>query len=138
MPLATPADREHLHHREINCYGYRRADGLWDIEGHLVDTKDYDIDTPWRGPMAAGEPVHGMWLRITIDDELLIHDCEAVMDDNPYDVCAGAVGSFRRLKGLRIQAGWQGEVRKRVGGRHGAALTRAEPLAASMTVSTAP
>ena len=48
-----------------------------------------------------------------------VEDCEAVMDDSPYDVCPGAVTSFASLKGIRIQPGWTREVRKRVGGALG-------------------
>ena len=54
MPLPDPVPREPLHTRRVECRGYRRADGLWDIEGHLVDTKAYPFanelswrDRPW-------------------------------------------------------------------------------------------
>ena len=39
MPLTNPAPRKLMHTRAIDCKGYERADGLWDIEAHLVDTK---------------------------------------------------------------------------------------------------
>ena len=39
MPLSPAAPREHIHTRTVTCRGYRRKDGLWDIEGHLVDVK---------------------------------------------------------------------------------------------------
>jgi hypothetical protein len=39
MPLSAPADREPLHACDLIMRGYRRADGLYDIEGHLTDTK---------------------------------------------------------------------------------------------------
>jgi Protein of unknown function (DUF2889). len=35
MPLSEPVDREPRHARRVTCDGYRRADGLWDIEAHL-------------------------------------------------------------------------------------------------------
>ena len=41
MPLSQPAPRKLMHNRVIECRGYEREDGLWDIEGHLVDTKPY-------------------------------------------------------------------------------------------------
>ena len=28
-----------MHHRRYSFDGDRRADGLWDVEGHLTDTK---------------------------------------------------------------------------------------------------
>ena len=58
----------------IECRGFRRADGLWDIEGHLTDTKTYDFDTQFRGTVASGAPVHEMWLRLTVDDDLVIRE----------------------------------------------------------------
>ena len=39
MPLSPPPERELLHSRDIVLRGYRRADGLYDIEAHLTDTK---------------------------------------------------------------------------------------------------
>ena len=47
MPLSAPAAREPLHRRQIDITGYIRDDGLWDIEGHLLDTKAYDTDSRW-------------------------------------------------------------------------------------------
>jgi hypothetical protein len=30
MPLTPAASRTPIHHRRIDCRGYRREDGLWD------------------------------------------------------------------------------------------------------------
>ena len=49
MPLSAPADRQLLHLRDIALRGYERADGLFDIEAQLTDTKDYGYDNPGRG-----------------------------------------------------------------------------------------
>ena len=57
MPLSPPAPREVLHDRRIECAGYHREDGLWDIEGHIVDTKPFDFETSFRGAVTAGTPV---------------------------------------------------------------------------------
>ena len=119
MPLSAPADREPIHTREVVCRGYQRADGLWDIEGHLVDTKTYAFPNRDRGEVKAGEPVHGMWLRLTVDDDLRIHGVEAVTDDGPYAVCPAITPRFRELEGLRIGPGFSREVRQRLGGRSG-------------------
>ena len=45
MPLSPPAPREPIHTRAIDLRGYRREDGLWDIEGHLTDVKCYDFES---------------------------------------------------------------------------------------------
>ncbi len=119
MPLSAPAERELIHSRDVVCRGYQRTDGLWDIEGHLVDTKSYDFPNRYRGEVRAGEPVHGMWLRLTVDDDLRIHAIEAVTDDGPYPVCPAITPRFRELEGLRIGPGFSREVRQRLGGRSG-------------------
>jgi hypothetical protein len=43
--LTTPQARTPLHTREISFNGYARDDGLWDIEGHLKDTKSHLFTT---------------------------------------------------------------------------------------------
>ena len=49
MPLSPSAPRQLMHNRAIECRGYEREDGLWDIEGHLVDTKTYaDVRARYR------------------------------------------------------------------------------------------
>src|SRR3954451_8363882 len=44
MPLSPPAPREMLHRRAIDIRGWRRDDGLYDIEAHLLDTKAYPFE----------------------------------------------------------------------------------------------
>ena len=119
MPLPSSSPRTLVHHRDLDCRGYEREDGLWDIEGHLVDTKSYSFDNLERGPVQAGEPIHEMWLRITIDDELLIHAAQAVTDFSPYHMCPDITVNFERLAGLRIGPGWWRDVQKRIGGTQG-------------------
>jgi len=38
------------------------------------------------GEIKAGEPVHGMWLRITIDDHLLVHAAESWTEYSPFNI----------------------------------------------------
>jgi len=54
MPLSQPAERERLHTRSIEINGYRRVDGLYDIEAHLTDCKSYGQTNFDRGYIAAG------------------------------------------------------------------------------------
>jgi hypothetical protein len=119
MPLSAPVPREPIHTRTIECRGFRREDGLWDIEGHLTDTKAYAFSNHFRGAVAPGEPVHDMWLRITVDDRLVIHAVEAVTEASPYPVCPAIAPNFQRLKGLRIHAGFHKQVRELLGGTEG-------------------
>ena len=119
MPLSESADREPKHHRTINCRGYRRKDGLWDIEGHMTDIKSYPFTNSWRGEIIPGEPLHEMWLRLTLDDKLTVHEIEAVTDNSPYPECPNFPERFQLLKGLRIAPGWTRKVRKELGGVNG-------------------
>ena len=41
MPLPPPAARTPLHKRRLTIDGFEREDGLYDIEGRIVDTKPY-------------------------------------------------------------------------------------------------
>lgn len=119
MPLPPPSSREHIHSRHVTCTGYRRADGLWDIEGHLVDTKTYAFSNRERGEIPPGEPVHEMWLRVTVDDELEIKDVEAATEYSPFAVCREITPNFKRLIGLRIGPGWRKQAMHKVGGIEG-------------------
>jgi hypothetical protein len=119
MPLSPPAEREALHTRAIEINGYRRADGLYDIEAHLTDTKTFGSANHDRGFIEPGEPIHGMWMRLTIDEKMHIVECEAVSDFTPYDLCPSAAPNFTRLIGLQIKAGFLREANQRVGGTVG-------------------
>lgn len=119
MPLSPPAERKALHRRTYDFHGFHREDGLWDIEGRLVDTKTYAFDNSFRGTVEAGEPVHDMWLRVTIDDEFLIHEIEAVTDRGPFQICPDITPNFKKIKGLHISPGWRQRCRKVLGGVEG-------------------
>lgn len=119
MPLSDPAPRELLHTRAITMRGYIRDDGLWDIEGRITDNKSYGFDTQFRGRVEPDMPVHDMWLRMTVDDDLVIQKCEASTDSHPFPICPDITPAFAELAGIRIGYGWMREVRQRVGGRKG-------------------
>lgn len=116
MPLSKAAPRRHIHTREIVCRGYLRDDGLWDIEGSIVDSKTYSFDNVDRNGVAAGEPVHSMRVRLTIDDDLVVQSAEASTEAGPHRMCGDITSSYAALKGLRIKAGWRRAVMERVGG----------------------
>jgi hypothetical protein len=119
MPLSKPAPRKQIHARDIECRGYQRDDGLWDIEGRMRDTKSYTFESFERGHVAAGEPVHLMWVRLTIDDDFVVRDAEAATDAGPFAICGDAASKFPALKGLKIAAGWRRAVLERMGGVEG-------------------
>jgi len=120
MPLSIPAPRKLMHTRAIECKGYEREDGLWDIEAQLVDTKSYVHSRRHGGrERKVGEPVHHMWLRLTIDLDMHIHDAEAVTDSGPYPYCGAITPNFKSLIGVKIARGWRREINARLGGIKG-------------------
>ena len=134
MPLSTPVAREHLHTRQFEFHGFRRDDGLWDIEGHLTDVKTYGFPNDYRGEIAAGEPLHDMWLRITLDDDFVVHGIEAVTDGSPFATCPQITPNFQKMVGARIGSGWRRAVRERLGGIEGCTHL-VEALGAMATVA---
>jgi cation diffusion facilitator CzcD-associated flavoprotein CzcO len=119
MPLSPPVARQPLHTRRVVCQGYFREDGLWDIEGRITDEKSYEHANEWRGPLAPGDFVHDMSIRLTLDHKFTIVDVEAVTDKSPYRICGDIAPDFKKLIGLRIAGGFHREVRARLGGVHG-------------------
>ena len=119
MPLEMPINRKIIHNRTVQCVGYLREDKLWDIEGHLIDTKTYDFTTWSRGLIAAGQAIHDMSIRITLDDNLLIHDIHLKMSANPYTSCPSILSNFKKLIGIKIAKGFRKKVYEKVGGING-------------------
>ena len=113
--LSPPAGRRPLHTRKVQCQGYIRDDGLFDIEGEITDVKDYSFGNHDRGEVEPGDPIHHMRVRITVDDELRIHAAEAVSISTPYELCRAAAPNFSRLVGIRIGPGYMRKVKERYG-----------------------
>jgi hypothetical protein len=116
MPLSTPATRSPLHTRSLTFQGYQREDGLFDIEGHLLDTKPFDIpNTDRGGVIATGGALHEMRIRVTLDKDMVIHAAEAVTVWAPFDYCQGGPATFSRLVGEKIGPGWNNRVKELLG-----------------------
>ncbi len=115
MPLSKPVEREHIHTRNITCKGYYRDDGLWDIEGSITDTKTYSFANQDRGGINAGEYIHEMHVRLTVDGEFMIHNAQVVTDSSPFNICREITDSYRSLIGLQIKQGWRRDVLARFG-----------------------
>lgn len=122
--LPAPAPRRHLHDRQITYQGYLRDDGLWDIEGELRDSKPYPIQLGFRGEMSAGEAVHNMTIRITIDDNMVIHDIVAAMPYTPYLECRPAIDPIKNVIGLQMGRGWKKKIEGAIGGLLGCTHVR--------------
>ena len=117
--LSPPVPREAVHKRQINCNGFVRDDGLYDIEAELTDHKTYAFPSDFRGTVTPDLPVHHMILRVTINKERVIQHAEAITITGPYAICPTANEVFHNLVGLQIGPGWQRKVQAAIGGRHG-------------------
>ena len=120
MPLTPAENRELRHTRVVTCHGYKRDDGLWDIEGRIVDTKPYRFENRDRGGwIEADEPLHDMSIRLTVTIELEVVDVEAVIDGSPYNYCKSVTSVARNLIGMSIAPGWTQKSKIAMGANRG-------------------
>jgi hypothetical protein len=108
MPLPQPTvTRQRIHLRQISLGGWQRDDGHWDIEARLVDTKDHDYQLA-SGLRRQGDPVHDLWVRVTIDRRMTILDAAACSDSVPYPGGCDTIGpAYRQLIGLNLMQGFR-------------------------------
>jgi hypothetical protein len=120
MPLSPPTvDRRRLHVRRATYEGFERADGLFDIEATLVDTKDQDLML-LSGLRRAGEPVHEMRVRVTIDGSFTIRALEAHTDRMPYPGdCDRIHPGYEQLIGANLVNGFRKRLHDLMGGLRG-------------------
>jgi hypothetical protein len=60
-----------------------------------------------------------MWIRLTVDDAMLVHDVEVTLDQGPTAICGNITPNFAVLKGLRIAPGWFMKIKQLLGGVKG-------------------
>jgi hypothetical protein len=118
VPLTTQISRELIHTRTLEMAAHRRTDGLYDVEGHLVDRKPFQYAMP-DCLIEANSPIHDMWIRLTLNQAGEVKDAYAVMDAGPHYTCTGVTPNYERLIGLTLGRGWNRAVRERLGGTAG-------------------
>lgn len=117
--MSEPSSRRHVHSRSITVDAFARDDGLWDLEARLLDTKSRDFHLA-TGVRRAGEPMHDMHLRVTIDTRLNVVEAEARSDRVPYPGHCEAIGpDYRQLVGLNLAKDFRRQLRERLGGVRG-------------------
>lgn len=127
-------ERTPLHRRNIELQGYRRSDGLYDIEGELLDVKKYDYVNSDGHMRLAGQPLHRMKVRITVDASMTLREIDAGMLATPFAECHGATATLDSLIGTSLSAGWRQAI-NRVAGRTAGCTHVRELLAAMATVA---
>jgi len=135
MPLPPPdCARESSHRRSITISAYARSDGLWDIEGQLTDAWSEPVPRA-GGMLPAGEPMHSMWLRLTVDRSATVVAAQAVTDAGPYGEACGTVSpDYGKLVGVRVARGWREAIRRLFGRTAG--CTHVNELAGVMGSAT--
>lgn len=116
--LSAAPNRTPLHTRTITFRGFGRADGLWDMEGELHDAKQYSYPSH-RGEVAAGTPIHHLFLRVTLDTQFSIHAIESSMQHTPFGECKVADKSLQEMVGKRMGPGWRQTIERTIGGTLG-------------------
>ncbi|WP_422418372.1 DUF2889 domain-containing protein [Pseudomonas sp. GZD-222] len=110
--------RRLLHTRQVVCSGFERDDGLFDIEGRLLDTKGVDTAFPY-GTIPANGVLHYMRVIMTLDRNLVIQQIQAVSEHAPTPVCGQINRAYAALVGISIGPGFKKRVAERVGGVKG-------------------
>ena len=107
--------REELHLRRIELRGFRRSDGLYEVEANLTDRKAIDFQPPSRDrPIRAGDLIHDHVVRVAFGADLVIVEVEAYMRVWPYPECPHGADILQAMVGVRIGRGWNSEIRKRL------------------------
>lgn len=116
-PPASRPTREPLHSRNIKMDGFRRSDGLFEVEARLTDTKPFNFRPVSDDKVInAGDLIHNMAVHIVFDEDLRVHDVIAFTDAAPYADCHDGPQTLKTLIGLRMVGGWSSEIRKRLSG----------------------
>jgi hypothetical protein len=130
MPLPAAVAREQLHFRHIELRGFRRVDGLYDIEARLVDTKTEEIALPSGRTIPQGAPLHDMSIRLVVDESLEVRDIVAATDAAPYGVCRDATQTSQCANG------WEGRVDAHISRNCSARLQRSHFKRSGLCVRT--
>lgn len=112
-PTSSSLSRDEVHFRQIEMRGYRRNDGLFEVEGRVVDRKPQRFKPSIESrEFAANKPIHDMGVRILLDRKLVAHAVQTFTAAAPYDgECPMGGRALQSLVGTRIGPGWGKEVR---------------------------
>nr|WP_175803085.1 DUF2889 domain-containing protein [Burkholderia anthina] len=107
--------REEIHHRQIDMRGYRRSDGLFEVTAYLADRKTSDFTPPGgTRTVVALAAIHDLGVTLVFDVDMIVRAVSTFIRSHPYAQCPGGGDSLQALVGLRIGAGWNSEIRKRL------------------------
>ena len=108
-----------MHTRRVEYRGFQRDDGLWDIEGELLDAKPMAFGIEGEREWAPHEPIHHMSIRVTVDDAMVIRAVDVAMDARPHEPCPQAMPPMQGLVGETLGRGWRKTIERHLGGTVG-------------------
>jgi hypothetical protein len=60
-----------------------------------------------------------MWIRVTVNEQLVIQDIEVSMDAHPHPECPAVVPPMDALIGVKLGKGWRKTIETHIGGIQG-------------------
>lgn len=111
----SPVARELLHTRQVMYQGFRRTDGLWDIEARMSDARSYDSLGIDSAVLRAGDAVHDMTICLTLDDTLTVRAASTRMEAVPAAVCQQAQAPLQAMVGVCMTSGWRHAIERAMG-----------------------
>jgi hypothetical protein len=84
----------------------------------MTDIKTYSFGNSERD-VPAGDPLHDMWLRLTLTQSLTIESVDVAMDATPHNMCPAITPNFQRLVGLSVAKGFLKAASQQLGGTEG-------------------
>jgi hypothetical protein len=107
--------KEKIHTRNIIADGFRRNDGLYELEASISDCKHYEFHNDYIGKVKPGQFFHNMKIQMVLDASLTIIDIKAETLASPFEMCPKITSNYKKLKGIKIDFGWPRSVRNIVG-----------------------
>lgn len=105
LPEPTPRDMAHL--RKITYKGFRRSDGLWDIEGELLDCKPLHGELARTSEESVGQTIHCMSVRVVVNSDYVVREAFAEMREVPFALCNKGMEPIHLLAGAKLDKGWR-------------------------------
>ena len=115
MPLPAPQPRRHVSTRETLFRCFQRDDGLWDVEGELRDFRQEEFTVRSGRLWQAGESIHHMLIRVTMDDEMRVLAIDATMEAHPHGICTETLAGMQRMVGSTMARGWRKAIDQHLG-----------------------
>lgn len=133
VPLSAPTRPAHRNISAASTSTALSAKTGWTSKAPL-DTKAVDVLVNREGIRRAGEPIHHMWIRATVNTELVVQSIEAVMDAHPLGGCPAALAGMQKMVGCCMARGWRKSIEANLGSITG--CTHMRELLQSMATAT--